>query len=204
MKHLILLTFGFLFFLSSCISEKSVTRKYYTLELPPEISISSKMTSGSIPGKCEIGRVSIDPLYEKNQIVNRSKSHEVTFYMYHQWAVRPSDAIRSFISDYLNNKRLFESVSERYSRSIPDYVFETNIRDLEVVENGNSFSAHISMEFALVMNSNDSVMVKYEANRIEQLDKKNMNLFAYSVSNVLFEELETFSGLILKLDIPER
>jgi len=158
-------------------------------------------TTGIIPGKCEIAKVNVNPLYERTQIVNRGKSHEITFYMYHQWAVRPADAIRVMVGDYMQNKKLFESVSSRYSRTIPDYRLETSVKDLELVEMNNSFSAHVNLEFELVLNINDSVMVKHKADRTEPLERKNMNLFASKVSIIFFEELEALADLINKKDL---
>ena len=45
----------------------------------------------------------ISPLYEKAQIVNRSDSHEITYYRYHQWAIRPSVAIMEVTRAYLED-----------------------------------------------------------------------------------------------------
>lgn len=197
MKPYSIISVSFIIMLISCMSEKTIIRKYYTLEIPEESSIVIPDTFKAIPGKCEIGRVDINPVYEKNQIVNRNKSNEITYYMYHQWAVRPDEAIREILHEYVQNKKLFENVSTRYTRSIPDYIFETSVNDLEIIEIDKSFSAHVNIEFLLLLNSSDSILVRHQADRTEPLEQKNINLFASEVSNILFEELEVFANLIM-------
>ncbi len=196
MKPYIITIISFILLLTSCISEKKIIRKYYTLEIPEDTYNIAPDTLNLIPGKCEIGRVNINPVYEKNQIVNRNKSHEITYYMYHQWAVRPDEAIREILNEYMQNKRLFENVSTRFSRSIPDYRFETSVNGLEIVEIDKSFLAHVSLDFVLILNTSDSILIRHQADRTEPLKKKDMNLFALEVSNILFEELEIFTELI--------
>ncbi|MEA1887682.1 MAG: ABC-type transport auxiliary lipoprotein family protein [Bacteroidota bacterium] len=196
MKSYILTVFSVVFMLTSCMSEKNIIRKYYTLEIPPGVYTVGADTSWVIPGKCEIGRVNVNPVYEKNQIVNRNKSHEITYYMYHQWAVRPDDAIREMLSEYLQNRKLFDNVSTRFAMSIPDYRLKTMVNDLEIIENGKLFSAHVNLDYILTKNTSDSVLVRHRADRIEPLKHKDMNLFAREVSNILIEELEVFAEML--------
>ena len=197
MKPYTIISVSFIILLISCMSEKNIIRKYYTLEIPEDTYIMKPDTSMTIPGKCEIGRVDINPVYEKNQIVNRNKSNEITFYMYHQWAVRPEEAIREILHEYVQDKKLFENVSTRFTRSVPDYILETSVNDLEIIEINKSFSAHVNIEFLLIRNNNDSILVRHQADRTEPLEQKNINLFASEVSNILFEELEIFASLIM-------
>ena len=48
----------------------------------------------------------------------------------------------------------------------------------------------------LILNTSDSILIRHQADRTEPLKKKDMNLFAREVSNILFEELEVFTELI--------
>ncbi|MDT8401762.1 MAG: ABC-type transport auxiliary lipoprotein family protein [Bacteroidales bacterium] len=200
MKTTIFTFAAFFLVLTSCISERNVSRKYYTLEIPEEKFIVEADTIPPVPGKCEIGQVNINPVYDKSQIVNRNDSHEITYYMYHQWAVRPDEAIRELLRSYLKNKKLFEDISPRYSRSIPDYRMETLVDKLEIIENNKSFSAHVRIEFMLLLSKNDSILLTHQADVIEKLDTKDLNLFAGEVSNIIYRELEAFAGLIRGID----
>lgn len=178
------------------MSERTIIRKYYTLEIPEDANTLLPDTLTVIPGKCEIGRIDINPVYQKNQIVNRNESNEITYYIYHLWAVRPDEAIREFMQEYMQNKRLFKHVSTRFTRSIPDYILETRVNDMEIIEIDKSFSAHVNLDLKLILNHSDSILVSHKADRTEPLKLKNINLFASEVSNILFEELEIFVQLI--------
>ena len=189
--------------LSGCMSEKAVITKHYTIEWPEnrqdDRQDDRQEADGEndwlVPGRCEIDQVEISPLYEKTQIVNRSDSHEITYYRYHQWAIRPSLAVMEVVRTYLESAGMFESVSSRYSRAIPDFHFTTNIRQLEVIENKNQFMAHLQIKFSLVRNSNDSTLIEHRADRTEPLNNKDLNLFAATISDMLVSELMTFEDL---------
>ena len=200
MRTFILTFAGFLLLLTSCISERNVIRKYYTLEIPEERIIVGSDTIPQLPGKCEIGQVNINPVYDRSQIVNRNDSHEITYYMYHQWAVRPDEAIRELLRGYLKNINLFEDIPSGYSRSIPDYSLETLVDKIEIIEKNKSFSAHVKIEFVLLMNKNDSILVSHLADKTEPLGTKNLNLFAGEVSKIICGELDVFAGLIRGID----
>lgn len=196
MKPTLLIYIGMMILISSCISEKSVIIRHYTIEWPDDLKVAEAEDPGLIPGQCEIDQVLIIPPYEKMQIVNRSGSHEITFYKYNQWAVRPSVAVAEVIRTYLEGVRLFERVSTRYSRTIPDYRFSTTIRQLEVIEKKNQFLAHVNLEFRIMNNPDEKVLIEHRADRTEPLAKKDLNLFAAAISDLLVSELRSFELLI--------
>jgi ABC-type uncharacterized transport system auxiliary subunit len=192
MKSTMFPILGLMILISGCLSEKAVITRHYTIEWSDDREEPEGEEPGEIPGRCEIDQIEISPLYEKTQIVNRSDSHEITYYKYHQWALRPSVAVMEVIRTYLEGAHLFESVSTRYSRAIPDYRFSTTIRQLEVIEYKNQFLAHLHLEFRIVDNSDGSILIEHSADRTEPLAEKDMNLFATTISDILVSELRAF------------
>jgi ABC-type uncharacterized transport system auxiliary subunit len=192
MKNNVLILAGIILLMAGCLSEKTMVRKYYTLELPDEATDVRPEQPGKITGTCEIRQVLINPVYDNREIANRSKSHEITYYMDHQWAVRPAGAIRELLYGFLSEAELFEAVFKRYNRYIPDYLFVAKVNDIEVIENGKTFSAHLNISFCLVDNSNNNIILRHRADRSHPLKQKEMNLFASEVSKILYEELMTF------------
>lgn len=192
MKSILSNALGLMILLSGCLSEKAAITRHYTIEWSDERKEAEVSDTRLIGGLCEIDLVEISPMYEKTQIVNRSDSHEVTFYRYHQWAIRPSVAIMEVIRTYLEGAGLFESVSARYSRAIPDYRFSTTIRQLEVLESKNEFQAHLHLEFKIINNADGSTLLEHRADRTESLEKKELNLFASAISDILVSELRVF------------
>lgn len=196
MKNNFLILAGIMILMAGCMSEKTVVRKYYILELPEETHNIRPDPPVKIPGTCEIRQVIVNPVHDNREIANRSDSHEITYYMYHQWAVRPAEAMHQLLYEFLSEAGLFESVYKRYNRDIPDYFFEARVNDLEVVEEGETFSAHVNISLSLVDNSNNNVIMSHHADRSEILRQKDINLFASELSSILYEELMTFELML--------
>ena len=195
MKSILLPTLGLMILLSGCMSEKAVITRYYTIEWTDDRKEEAGENEWLVPGRCEIDQIEISPLYEKTQIVNRSDSHEITYYRYHQWAIRPEVAVMEVVRTYLEGAGMFESVSSRYSRAIPDYHVTTTIRQLELLESKNQFQAHLHIEFSLVSHADGSTLLEHRADRTTPLEKKELNLFATAISDMLVSELRAFEEL---------
>lgn len=191
MNSKIVLAFILFFFIPGCFSEQSAINKYYTIEHQYDSQSDSVNGKSKISGICELMPIEINSLYESNKIVNRSDSHEITYYKYHQWAVRPSVAIREMILLHLEESQLFEGISTRYLSKIPDYRFVTILRKLEVIEEEDSFAAHLEIEFR-IQNKSGELLINHFARRTEKLAEKDMNLFAGKVSKIIHEELGLF------------
>jgi len=196
MKSTLLPTLGLMILLSGCMSEKAVITRHYTIEWQDDRKEEAGENEWLVPGRCEIDQIEISPLYEKTQIVNRSDSHEISYYRYHQWAIRPSVAVMEVVRTYLEGAGMFESVSSRYSRAIPDYHFTTTVRQLELIESKNQFLAHLHIEFGLVSSVDGRTLLEHRADRTAPLEKKEMNLFAAAISDMLVSELRAFEDLV--------
>ncbi|MEA1896819.1 MAG: ABC-type transport auxiliary lipoprotein family protein [Bacteroidota bacterium] len=196
MKANLYVTIGMLLILSGCLSEQAIIKKHYIIEWQSDQESSNNESFEAIQGSCQITQIEISPVFERTQIVNRSGSHEITYYKYHQWAVRPSVPILEIIENYMESSGTFESISTRYSRKIPDYRLTTKIHQLEVIESSDAFSAHVNIEFRIINNSNNQVLLNHRSDKTETLPAKDLNLFARTVSNILIAELQTFTSLI--------
>jgi ABC-type uncharacterized transport system auxiliary subunit len=196
MKLSTFILWSFLISLTACISEQTVIQKHYTLEYPDYQENYAEDSLQAIPGSLEVQQIHIAQVYDKNQIVNRSDTHEITYYKYHQWALKPSLALMELTMYYLDKAHLFETVSSRYNRAIPDYIFATSIHRLEVLEEKDQFSAHVHLEFRILRNTDNQLMLHHEAERLEPLEEKDLNLFAGAVSDVFYSELEKFAAMV--------
>ena len=187
----------FIIVFTGCISEKKIERRYYAIEIPADQITTNTDSISRIKGICEIGQVVVSEVYDKNQIVNRTGSNEISYYIYNQWAIRPSDAITQVIKEYIEAAGIFQNVSDRYSRSIPDYRFWASINRLELVEKNKSSSAHLNLEFRLVDNLTDKIIISHKADRVNPLKQNDLNMFTLEVSTIIREELNIFAGMIM-------
>ncbi len=188
-----------------CISSKTVLNRYYLIELEepgPFVEENEENRTPLIDMTCEIAEIEVSSLIDRSQIINRSRSHEITYYQSHLWATRPSVAFADIILRQIDASGLFREVSDRYSRTLPDLRLSSAIRQLEVVEDDGEFMAHLSMEFSLVRTRDHQVMVKQGFDRTEPLEKRDLNLFAQKISQILSDELNLLIA-ILKEEAPD-
>jgi ABC-type uncharacterized transport system auxiliary subunit len=188
----LILMFPGIMMMTGCMSEKTVVLKYYVLEKPGQDPAGDPEPRKQIHAVCEIGPTEVNPVLETNQIINRSNSHEFTYYRYHQWAIRPSIAVREMVKHQLESSGLFERVSGSHTRSIPDYRFITSLQKLEVLESNESFAAHVKLEYSILDNANNKVLLNHMADRTEELGSRDLNLFVKEVSQIINDELKVF------------
>lgn len=169
-----------------------MVNRYYLIELPAPDGPGKDRGMPLVDAACEVIPVEVAQAYERNQIVNRSGSHEVSYYKYHLWATRPSVAVREVVLRYFEQTGVFGDVSNRFSLLVPEYLFRAHIRQLEVLEDKNQFSAHLHLGFTLLRNDNRQVLLEHEADRTIPLEDKDLNLFAEAISRILQEELQAF------------
>ncbi len=195
MKHYICLIITLLL-IPGCMSERKIVRRYYTIEIPESQLPVSNDSISLINGNLEINQVEINPVYQKTQIVNRINSNEINYFIYHQWAVRPSEAAKDLITDYLESSHIFKSVASEGILSVSDYRLATSVNNLELVEINKSFSAHLNLEFKIFDNLDNQIIISQKADRTSVLQQRDLNLFAEEVSNLICEELKKFTILI--------
>lgn len=191
--------------LSGCGSQKVITTKYYVIEINGD-SLATAVTGQPPPmidKYCEIEPVDVYPAYASTRIANRSNSKEITYYAYHQWAIRPSESFTRIVLDYFMHKPIFKSTAERFWRVEPVYKVETTVYRLEVVQDNNIFSAHLEVEFRLMDSEKGIEILRHRADKTVNLKSKDINLLASAVADIFYRELIAFSEKILE-EIPAK
>ena len=191
-RHAVILFMG-IFFLAGCMSQKQPTSKYYVIETPDTLKLS--LSPGQLPmeGYCEIAPVDVYPAYATQSIAQRKGSHEIVYYSYHHWAVRPGESMTLLLEDYLSRASLFDGVSTRFWKIQPAYKLKTTVFQLEALRENEAMVAHLSLRFALVSTRDNESLVVHQANRKQSLPRKDLNLYAQTVSELFHEELGRFS-----------
>lgn len=185
-----------MYLLSGCMSQKKPTDKYYVIKKSDSLEIFAAPRQPFLDAYCEIVPVQIYPAYATQQIAKKNKTHEITYYRYHHWAVRPEEALNLMIEDHLNRTALFQRVSRRYWRINPAYKLETTVYQIEIQQQNKIYQAHIAMRFDLYRIVSDELLVSHEADRLEDLERRDINLFAQSVGRIFHEELNVFAKKI--------
>jgi uncharacterized lipoprotein YmbA len=190
-----LLIISGLFVIAACSSTKETISRYYVIERPDDIQISNNSENPIVEGSCEITPVEIYPAFATSEIANRSGSHEIIYYRFHHWAVPPGETLTLLLENYFNTS-VFDRASTRFWKTRPGFKLETTVYQLEVVQEKEALSAHLALEFKLFSNTDDILLVKHEADRMEKLQDQDLNLFAETIGKLFHEELNNLAQTI--------
>lgn len=187
-----------MFFLtaSGCLSRKTVLQKYYLIEVAVTTDSTLTKSQPRTAASCGIAPVEIHPAFAGTRIAVRTHTHELNYYAHHKWAMRPEETLTRLIQDYLQSHGIFAIVSSRTWQHVPDYLLQTQVKQLEVVQQDNKLSAHLNIEFQLVAHSSREVAVFHTSNRRIPLQENDLNLFASAISESFYKELQLFSEKI--------
>ncbi len=190
MKIIYLLLLLVIFGLQSC-GERTLIRHYYILELPEENRISNQDTLRS-EGICEILRARIPPAYDQQRIAVRRRSHEISYYQYHYWAMNPAENLTSLMEQQIQLSQIFAYSSSEILKGVPDFQIGTDVYKLEVVDSDDHFYIRLEIRMELIDYITGKMVLSHSFDRTKTLENRDLNLFASELSIILQEETHNF------------
>lgn len=176
-----------------CASRKSAVKKYYVIDIPQNDHVTLADSLTTIDKYCEIVKVNVYPAYANRQIPVRRKSHEMEYFINNEWAVRPQEILTRLIEEFMRKQGVFKGASVRFWKIVPELQMETSIYNLEIFEDGNTFYAHLHVQFRLVRHESGALILEYSSNEYKKLKKRDLNLFASEISELYWQGLRNFS-----------
>lgn len=174
----------------------AVVQKYYLLEIPAALENDLPPPEPRFDHSCEIMAIELAPPFASNRIALRMRSHELTYYAYHKWAVRPDEILTPMVEQYLQNQGIFATASRRLWELNPHYRLQTRINRLEVIQDEKSLAARLDLEFSFIDNASKRVLAYHAAGKTKTLPQKNLNQFAAAISDLFHDELKTVAQKI--------
>jgi ABC-type uncharacterized transport system auxiliary subunit len=184
-------------FLAGCTPRRSVPARYYIIDYPAGVEVDIAADAAPVQNSCLVSTVNIYPAYSTNQIAIRENTHEIRYFAFNQWAVRPEQSLTSIKIEFLKSHNIFQSLQTTALFAQADYTMETTVYHLEIIEEDNEYHARLNLEYILKDNQTGQVVIDHRADRKSLLDERNLNLFAATVSKMFIEELGIFSNSIL-------
>ncbi len=182
-----------------CRPKKQDPVSFYVIEIPSEDIIDNDKKFKTIDKYCEISSVDIFPAFASQRIALRGKSHQIEYFRNHKWATLPSEKFTSFIVYFFEKHQIFKGVDKRFRNFEPEYVIETRIFQLEVIENDNGLIAHINFELRLIENESGNILIKHGNKKYSSLEENTINDFSSAISEMFYKELIIFSNKIMSL-----
>ncbi|HGY56159.1 MAG TPA: hypothetical protein ENK44_10680 [Caldithrix abyssi] len=180
------------FILSSCASERIIT-KFYVMDNVPEQPIDSSGTpTAALPYVVMVDNFSISRIYDSNRIALRTNSNEISYYIYHKWAENPSAALQTIVWRQLRGLHLFQTCNLRRIEPEPNYKISGHIDRIERVEQDDYDAAHVMITLQFKDYDTGEVLVQHIYNRFTSLNEKDMNHFAKALNQIIVEQNSVF------------
>ncbi|MCF7809906.1 ABC-type transport auxiliary lipoprotein family protein [bacterium] len=180
-----------LVFIISCTRQVFVT-KYYLLEYQPTAKNEKLLLEKPIPGRVQVGNFNIPRSYDSIRIIARFSSHQINYYRYSLWAVRPQMAIADELVKHVNVYQIFLDCKREFLDSRPDYEITGQIHQIERFDSEGYSAAHLKMTFYFYNYESKDVLVSHSFDREVPITAGSMTIFAKVISDIAEEEVENF------------
>jgi len=134
-------------FLNGCFGKTPVNR-YYLLDYVPTPT-RTKSGPALRPVTLRIKDLKVAEAYKRPELIYRKSAHEMQFYNYHQWAVKPEYLITDMVYKHLRAANLFKSISRTLLDFKPDYSLTGQILAIEEYDSQEKWFAHLAISFQL-------------------------------------------------------
>lgn len=195
-KSYILITLLLIIICMLACTAKSIRPKYYILDYRP-ISNDARLTIDKpFPYKLQVQTMKIPRTFDRVNIVVRYSAHQLDYYRYSLWAIRPQITISDLIANHIAEYGIFEQCQREFLDEPPDLEITGEIMAIEQFASEQYTAAHLAMKLYLRSYESYDILLKHEFDVEEEMPVFKMELFAKTLSDLLSSELDQF---ILKM-----
>ena len=188
---LILFTLALAFSLTACLGGgSSEPTKYYTIAVE---KISAPATDSYKDKRLQVRKFTIEPAYQRANIVYRESAYDFMFYDLDLWASRPEHMMAQVASEYLAKSGLFKSVETKASGK-PDYELLGNIVAIEEVDEGSSQYARLAVQLTFRKTESDEALWEKSFDQKMSMGDREPRTTAETVSKVFGKIMEEALG----------
>ncbi len=176
---------------STC-AQMQVQRKYYLLDYPGVAQDSLMHHKSPFPYKLQVQTMKLNRTYDRTNIVVRFSAHQIDYYRYSLWAIKPQIIISDLINQQIQANRIFIKCEREFLDENPDYEIVGYINAIERFHNEAFNAAHLAMTLHLRRSDDFEIILKHQFDRQEELSNPDMTYFAKKMGDILREEVDEF------------
>lgn len=177
--------------MAGCTRQVLVTT-YYLLDYRPATTNAALLQGKPLPHRVQVLNFKIPRSFDSLRIIGRFSSHQINYYHYSLWAVRPQQAAADLLTQHINSYNLFQECAREFLNAQPDFEITGEIQQIEKYESEAYIAAHLKMSFELYDRATNLRVVMHEFDREVPLPDNNMTIFAKALSDILNQEAEVF------------
>ena len=166
------------FSLTGCLGGSTEPSRYYT------ISAESISTSGATSeARVHVKKFTIDPAYQRSNIVYRESPYDFMFYDLDLWATRPEQMLTQVTGEYLIKSNLFKSVDLK-PMGKPEFELLGNVDAIEEIDEGSSQYAHLAVQLTFRKVGEDAPLWEKRYDERESMGKRDAHSAAEALSKL--------------------
>ena len=166
------------FTLTGCLGGSTEPSRYYTVSAE-SISIAGATSDARV----HVKKFTIDPAYQRTNIVYRESPYDFMFYDLDLWATRPEQMLTQVAGEYLVKSNLFKSVDLK-PMGKPDFELLGNVDAIEEIDEGSSQEAHLAVQLTFRKVGEDAPLWEKRYDERESMSKRDAHSAAEALSKL--------------------
>ena len=173
--------------LTACLGGgSSEPTRYYTLAVE---NIQTPTSSAYADKRLQVRKFTIEPAYQRTNIVYRESAYDFMFYDLDLWASRPEHMLAQVASEYLNKSNMFKSVETKPTGK-PDFEFLGNVVAIEEVDEGSSQYARLAIQLTFRKTESDQAIWEKSFDEKLSMDNREPRTTAETISKLFGKYME--------------
>ena len=184
---ILLFTLALSFALTACLGGGTTEpTRYYTIAIE---NIQNPSASSFKDKRLQVRKFTIEPAYQRTNIVYRESAYDFMFYDLDLWASRPEHMLAQVAGEYLTRADIFKSV-ETKTNGKPDYELLGNIIAIEEIDEGSSQYARLAIQLTFRKTESDEALWEKTFDQKKSMDNREPRTTAETLSKLFGEYME--------------
>ena len=166
------------FTLTRCLGGSTEPSRYYTVSAE-SISIAGATSDARV----HVKKFTIDPAYQRTNIVYRESPYDFMFYDLDLWATRPEQMLTQVAGEYLVKSNMFKSVDLK-PMGKPDFELLGNVDAIEEIDEGSSQEAHLAVQLTFRKVGEDAPLWEKRYDERQSMSKRDAHSAAEALSKL--------------------
>ena len=166
------------FTLTGCLGGSTEPSRYYTVSAE-SISVAGATSDTRV----HVKKFTIDPAYQRTNIVYRESPYDFMFYDLDLWATRPEQMLTQVAGEYLVKSNMFKSVDLK-PMGKPDFELLGNVDAIEEIDEGSSQEAHLAVQLTFRKVGEDAPLWEKRYDERQSMSKRDAHSAAEARSKL--------------------
>lgn len=173
--------------LTACLGGgSSEPTRYYTIAVE---KISMPSAGAFADKRLQVRKFTIEPAYQRTNIVYRESAYDFMFYDLDLWASRPEHMLAQVASEYVAKSGLFKTVETKPTGK-PDFELLGNIVAIEEVDEGSSQYARLAVQLTFRKTESDQAIWEKSFDEKMSMNNREPRTTAETISKLFGKLME--------------